>query len=218
MQTKINATPAIGIPGEFVNTNLRRVDSYLVGKEVTLGGLAFVKGGLAYPDTTDGATLVNGVFVSTHQHVAANGPADGYRPTLAVAPGNEIGVATMGDVFVEVALATTTITSVSGSGTSAEAAVADAKKKVLAALNALSGVKRGDTVYHTAAGAITAVSTSNTVLGTVVHASDENLQFSEDDVDALVTITQSGSGSSFTATVAMKSGAKVAVTAGVRIG
>lgn len=209
MQTKINETLALGIPGEFVNTNIRRVDSYLAGTDVYLGAVAALKDGKAVAYGTASATGVTGVYVSTHQHIAANCPVDGYQPTLKVAAGNEIAIATMGDVFVDVELPTTTLAVTDATDK------ADAIAKVKAAAAAITLPKRGDSIYFvTASGAITQSSSSATLLGKVVLATEEAVELSDADVENLVTITVGES----SVTVTVKSGAKLTVTTGVRIG
>lgn len=216
MQTIINATPAIGIPGEWVNTNLRRLDSLQAAIDVTLGALAAIKDGKAVAVGTSGATTVKGVFATTHQHVAANGPTDAYRPTLVVRAGDEIGLATMGDIFVAVNY-DATATAVTGSGTSKEAAEADARKKLAAALNGITQ-KYGDKIYYKADGTFTAASASATEFGTVVLASEEGVALSDEGIDEIFTVTGTGSATSWTAAVALKTGKHLNVTVGVRIG
>lgn len=143
MQTTIGKTLALGIPGEFVNTNIYRVDARLTGESVNLGSVVCLDTDGKIKKSKAGANAY-GIAVTTHQHVAFNGPTDEYAPTLAVQQNTEVGFLTMGDVFVEVSFADG------------------------------SAPKVGAKVYYTVAGgAISTTATGNTLLGTVVLASNE---------------------------------------------
>lgn len=97
MQTKINATMAMGVPGEHGNTQPYFADSYTASAEITMGTPVVVTGTTAAPAT--GATA-SGLAVSPHEHVRMILP-DGTQ-SLKIKAGDTVAVAKKGSWYVAI--------------------------------------------------------------------------------------------------------------------
>lgn len=122
MQTQINATMAMGVPGEHGNTQPYFADSYTASANVTMGTPVVVTGTTVAPAT--GATA-DGIAVSPHEHVRMVLP-DGTQ-SLVVKTGDTVAVAKKGSWFVKAAAGWTVGTKLN------YAAVADATPSGLVA-------------------------------------------------------------------------------------
>lgn len=97
MQTKINATMAMGVPGEHGNTQPYFADSYIASANVTMGTPVVVTGTTVAP--ASGSTA-DGIAVSPHEHVRMVLP-DGTQ-SLVVKAGDTVAVAKKGSWFVAI--------------------------------------------------------------------------------------------------------------------
>lgn len=130
MQFVINNGPASWIPGEFANTNPRVVYTAPAAAGAVFGHGGKIKDGKVVKADDD----ATGIVMSTHQHVAANGPVDGYAATLEAIDGDTVDLCSMGDVLVKFDTKITTLT-----GSDPEALQDDFKTK----WNAASPVSEG---------------------------------------------------------------------------
>lgn len=97
MQTKINATMAMGVPGEHGNTQPYFADSYIASQKVTMGTPVVVTGTTVAPASGNTA---DGIAVSPHEHVRMVLP-DGEQ-SLDVEIGGTVAVAKKGSWFVAI--------------------------------------------------------------------------------------------------------------------